>query len=187
MRSLIYISSLGILIPAIILFKANDNYSQSEYNYVGVKTCTNGCHELEEQGNQYEVWENSGHSQAFHELQTEAADSIAISLGYETPASETKECIRCHVLGKDIDESLLTESFDISQGVQCESCHGPGSAYKELSIMKDSAEAVSKGLIIHKEKENWCITCHNTESPTYIPFDYEPLWKMIAHNKIKTE
>ncbi|MBK8553494.1 MAG: hypothetical protein IPL53_21480 [Ignavibacteria bacterium] len=37
---------------------------------------------------------------AFLTLQTAAADSIAKSLGYKTSASETKRCIKCHVLGR---------------------------------------------------------------------------------------
>ncbi len=187
MKKLFYIPSIVLIIFALILFKADENNSQSKYKYVGVNTCIGACHKSEAQGNQYEVWENSKHSKAFLTLQTEAADSIARSLGFETPAAETKECIKCHTLGIDADESELQSSFDMAQGVQCESCHGPGSEYKSLSVMKDSAEAVSKGLIIHTEKEKWCITCHNPESPTYIPFDYEQLWEMIAHNKIKPE
>ncbi|MCB0727072.1 MAG: cytochrome c family protein [Ignavibacteriae bacterium] len=187
MKNLLYIPSIILLITALVLFKADENISQPKYKYVGVNTCIGACHQSEELGNQYEVWNNSQHSKAFLTLQSEAADSIARSLGYETPAEDTRFCIRCHTLGIDVDESELQSSFDMTQGVQCESCHGPGSEYKKLSVMKDSAEAVNKGLIIHTEKENWCITCHNPESPTYIPFDYEPLWEMIAHNKIKPE
>lgn len=187
MKKLFYISFFVLLIVAIDLYHTGNNYSQSKYKYVGVNTCVEPCHKSEAQGDQFEVWENSKHSKAFLELQTNAADSIARSLGYETPAAETKECIKCHTLGIDVDEGELQSSFDLTQGVQCESCHGPGSEYKKLSVMKDSAEAVNKGLIIHTEKEKWCITCHNPESPTYIPFDYEPLWEMIAHNKIKPE
>lgn len=187
MKKFSYIFSGIVLILALNLFKADVNVSQSKYKYVGVNTCIGACHKSEAQGNQYEVWENSKHSKAFLTLQTDAADSTAASLGYETPAAETKQCIKCHTLGIDFDESEFQNSFDLTQGVQCESCHGPGSEYKKLSVMKDSAEAVNKGLIIHTEKEKWCITCHNPESPTYIPFDYEQLWEMIAHNKIKPE
>ena len=187
MRGRVYIISVVVFMFAVVFLNADVNFSQNKYKYVGVNTCISGCHKLEEQGNQYEVWKNSKHSGAFRTLQTAAAESIAVSLGYLTPAYETPQCIRCHVLGKDIDESELLGTFDLTQGVQCESCHGPGSAYKKLSVMKDSAKAVSKGLIIHTEKEKWCISCHNPESPTYVPFDYEPLWKMIAHNKFKQE
>ncbi|MBK8553493.1 MAG: hypothetical protein IPL53_21475 [Ignavibacteria bacterium] len=51
--------------------------------------------------------------------------------------------------------------------------------------MKDSVKSVSKGLIIHTEKENGALIVIIRESPTYIPFDYEALWQMIAHNKFK--
>lgn len=187
MKKLFYIPEIVLIIFALICLNANENFSQSKYKYVGVNTCIGACHQYEDLGNQFEVWKNSKHSKAYLELQNETADSIALSLGYTTPAADTKECIKCHTLGKDVDESEFQSSFDLTQGVQCESCHGPGSAYKKLSVMKDSAEAVNKGLIIHTEKEKWCVNCHNPESPTYNPFDYEPLWKMIAHNKIKPE
>lgn len=187
MKKLFYIPSIVFIIFALILLKADVNIPRSKYKYVGVNSCITGCHQSVDSGNQYEVWNNSKHSKAFLELQTEYADSIARSLGFTTPAAETKECIKCHTLGRDFDESEFESSFDLTQGVQCESCHGPGSEYKKPSVMKDSSEAVNKGLIIHTEKEKWCINCHNPESPTYVPFDYEPLWEMIAHNKIKPE
>ena len=183
---LFIILNVGFVITVILVI-TDYNLSQSKYKYVGVNTCVNSCHSTEQQGNQYEVWKSSKHSVAFLTLQTAAADSIAKSLGYKTSASETKQCIKCHVLGKDFDQSELLSTFEVSQGVQCESCHGPGSGYNKLSVMKDSVKSVSKGLIIHTEKEKWCINCHNPESPTYIPFDYEALWQMIAHNKFKPE
>ena len=86
MKKLFYIPSIVLIIFALILFKADENNSQSKYKYVGVNTCIGACHKSEAQGNQYEVWENSKHSKAFLTLQTEAADSIARSLGFETPS-----------------------------------------------------------------------------------------------------
>jgi excinuclease UvrABC ATPase subunit len=175
-----------ILILSLLIFWNIDiNHSQTKYKYVGVNTCVGACHNKEDQGDQLLIWKESAHSKAFLNLQTEAADSIARSRGYLTAAAETPQCVRCHLLGTDTDESLLLGSFDKSQGVQCESCHGPGSEYKKLSVMKDKDKAMSNGLILHSEKEKFCIQCHNEESPTYFEFDYEPMWKMIAHHKPK--
>ncbi len=167
------------------LINTGTNQSQSKLKYVGVNTCVGACHNKAEQGDQYRIWKESVHSKAFLNLQTETADSIARSKGYITAASETPQCIKCHVLGTDIDESLLLGSFDRTQGVQCESCHGPGSEYKKLSVMKQKDKAMANGLILHSEKEKFCIQCHNEESPTFFEFDYEPMWKMIAHQKPK--
>lgn len=171
-------------IVAVFIF-SESNYSQSKYKYVGVNTCVGACHKTEAQGNQLSVWKESAHSKAFLTLQTPEADSIALSKGFYTPASETPQCIKCHSLGTDADENELKASFDINQGVQCESCHGPGSGYSKLSVMKDRESAMSKGLIIHTEKEKFCVQCHNPESPTFFQFDYEPMWKQIAHPKPK--
>jgi len=88
-------------------------------------------------------------------------------------------------LGKEIVESELAETFDKTEGVQCETCHGPGSEYKKLSIMKDKEKAAENGLIIHTEKELFCIKCHNTESPTFTGFSYETYWEKIKHPKPK--
>ncbi len=181
-----YLITAALIFAAVNIFlNTGKFYSQSKYKYVGANTCVGACHKSEIQGNQFEVWNQSAHSKAYLTLKTEKADSIAAQKGFTSPAAETQECIKCHTLGKETDEKVFQASFDITQGVQCESCHGPGSAYSKLSIMKDKEKAKSKGLILHSEKEKFCIECHNPESPTYFEFDYDSMWKMIAHSKPK--
>jgi excinuclease UvrABC ATPase subunit len=89
--------------------------------------------------------------------------------------------LKCHVLGKDIVDSELDATFDKTQGVQCETCHGPGSEYKKLTIMKDKQKAVENGLILHTDKEAFCTTCHNSESPTFKGFNLDEMWAKIQH------
>jgi len=43
--------------------------------------------------------------------------------------------------------------------VECEDCHGPGSQYKTMAIMKDKAKAKAAGLIEPTEKD--CQACHD--------------------------
>ncbi|HEX2787617.1 MAG TPA: cytochrome c family protein [Ignavibacteria bacterium] len=162
-----------------------DAYSNAPFKYVGVTTCVGACHKSESQGNQYEIWQNSKHSQAFKTLQTPEADKLAKEKGFTTPAAETPQCVKCHVLGKDIDMSELESTFNKEDGVQCETCHGPGSDYKKLNIMKDRAKSEANGLIIHKEKEAFCTNCHNPESPSYKEFNYDQFWAQIKHPKPK--
>lgn len=181
-----FLSAILVTVLPVIYFSYTDNIkSQTMNKYVGANTCVGACHNSESQGDQYRIWSESAHSKAFLTLETEIADSIARSKGFITAASETPQCVKCHVLGKEIDESELQGSFDKRQGIQCESCHGPGSEYKKLSVMKDKDEAVANGLIIHTEKQKFCIQCHNEESPTYFNFDYDQMWEMIAHPKPK--
>ncbi|HEY3251709.1 MAG TPA: multiheme c-type cytochrome [Ignavibacteria bacterium] len=177
----------GLIIITSLLFlssKSGDDVNNTEqYKYVGVNACTGACHKSDAQGRQFQIWEGSKHSQAYKNLQTPEADQIAKDKGFTTPAAETPQCVKCHVLGKDIDQSELADTFDKTQGVQCETCHGPGSEYKKLSIMKDRQKAVESGLIIHEEGESFCTGCHNAESPTFKGFSYDEYWAKIKHKK----
>jgi hypothetical protein len=47
--------------------------------------------------------------------------------------------------------------------------------------MKDKQKAIDNGLIIHTEKEAFCTTCHNSESPTFKSFNYDEMWAKIQH------
>lgn len=184
MNKKIYLSSILVFTASFLIFTAF--YSKpadvAAYKYVGVDKCA-ACHKGDAKGKQLEIWQDSKHSQAYKNLQTADADKIAKDKGFNTPAAETPQCIKCHVLGKDIDPAELEDTFDKTQGVQCETCHGPGSEYKKLSIMKDKQQAMDNGLIIHTEKEAFCTTCHNQDSPTFKSFNYEESWAKIKHTK----
>ena len=176
------------IIAAVIMFASFTAYSfiytdkpTDAPKYVGAEKCAGACHKSESQGNQYGIWKGTKHSKAFETLTTEAADKIVKEKGILTPASESPECLKCHTTQSDA--SSVTESFNAKDGVQCETCHGPGSEYKTISIMKDKEKAVSNGLVIHTEKEIFCIKCHNAESPTFTGFSYEVYWDKIKHMK----
>ena len=52
-----------------------------------------------------------------------------------------------------------------AKGATCETCHGPGSAYMTLSVMKDPAKAKAAGLIAKPDKAS-CSPCHKAGSVT---------------------
>jgi|SRR5690349_8380656 len=168
-----------------ISFKMNDEQSHTagQFKYVGATTCVGACHKTDAQGKQLDIWQNSKHSQAFKNLQTPEADKIAKDKGFTTPAAETPQCVKCHTIGKEIDPAEMESTFNKEDGVQCETCHGPGSEYKKLAIMKDRQKAVENGLIIHNEGESFCTGCHNAESPTFKGFSYDEYWEKIKHKK----
>ena len=155
-------------------------YSQTEHGYVGSSTC-GMCHKSEKQGSQLSIWEGSKHAQAYTALTTEKADEIAKSKGFNTKAVETPECLKCHASGYNVDAKLLAAKFKIEDGVQCETCHGPGADYKSKKIMENKEEAIANGLMVPENIEEFCITCHNAESPTYVEFNFETMWDKIKH------
>jgi cytochrome c2 len=128
------------------------------------------CHQTEKQGKQFDVWQKSSHAKAFEILKSAAAEKI------KKGASQAPECLECHAITAD---AKLTPD-----GVQCESCHGAGSAYKNMAIMKDKAKAIAAGLNDLSAKgaaEKLCKSCHNDKSPTHKEFKFEEMWAKIKH------
>jgi hypothetical protein len=48
--------------------------------------------------------------------------------------------------------------------------------------MKDKDLSISNGLIVHDNLEDFCISCHNSESPTFVKFDFAEAWEKIKHD-----
>jgi len=184
MNKKIYLPVIAVFVIAFIVFSAFTNSTGNtadSFKYVGVDKCASMCHKGDAKGKQLEIWQDSKHSLAFKNLQTPEADKIAKDKGFTTAAAETPQCVKCHTLGKDVSAAEFESTFDNTQGVQCETCHGPGSEYKKLSIMKDKAQAEANGLIIHTDKEAFCKTCHNADSPTFTSFNVDDAWAKIQH------
>jgi hypothetical protein len=175
MRSAISSLIVVLLLPFTFIL------AQTEHGYEGAEAC-GMCHKTEKQGSQLSIWQNSSHSKAYETLKSEEANKIANDKGFETAAAETPECLKCHASGYNIDAKLLGKKFKMEDGVQCETCHGPGSDYKAMKVMKDKELAVKNGLIMHDDLEHFCIGCHNAESPTFVDMNIEEAWTKIKHS-----
>lgn len=147
-------------------------------SYVGVEQCVM-CHKSEKSGNQAGIWKQSKHAEAYNTLSTPRADEIAKSKGLAVPAKDAPECLECHTVRSSEPEHRKL-------GVQCEACHGPGSAYRKMSVMKDKALSIAAGMTPHEDKaaiERQCRSCHNEKSPTFKEFNFEERWAKIRHPK----
>ena len=147
------------------------NAADSAFKYVGASKCKT-CHKKELMGDQYGAWQKAKHSKAFETLKGAKAIEIAKAKGIADAPSEAAECLKCHstaaTLGpKDYDKKPLANS----DGVQCETCHGPGSAYKSKKTMANHDKSLASGLIVPDEKT--CVKCHNDQSPTWDTAKYK--------------
>jgi excinuclease UvrABC ATPase subunit len=185
MKNKMFITLVVTLFAGVFLFSFTTAPTgiSGDFKYIGVTKCVGACHKTESQGSQLDIWKASKHANAWKVLETEEANKIAKEKGFSAPAIDVPECVKCHVLGKELDPALLTETFDKTEGVQCETCHGPGSEYKSMSIMKDKQKAIENGLIIPDNKEEFCTGCHNDKSPTFKGFEFEKYWEQIKHYK----
>ncbi len=169
-----------VIVLFLLLAGFNLQDESKKHGYIGVEAC-GMCHKTDKQGKQLDIWKNSAHAKAYQTLLTEEADRIAKEKGFETPAVKTEACLKCHASGYDVDASLIGKKFKIEDGVQCETCHGPGSDYKDMKIMKNREEAIKNGLIVYEDYKELCAKCHNPESPTYKEINFEEAWEKIKH------
>jgi hypothetical protein len=152
--------------------------------YVGASKCKT-CHKKDLIGNQYGAWQESAHAKTFELLKGEKAKQVATEKGISGPPHEAAECLECHATAQGVDPSqVAAKPLDVKDGVQCESCHGPGSDYKKKKVMADHEKAVAAGMWEPGKKEAICTACHNDKSPTWDAakgFDFEERKKEIAH------
>lgn len=148
--------------------------SGQDFTYVGAGKCQI-CHKTEKQGQQYPIWEMSNHPKSLAALASPQAAANAQALGIKDPTNDPK-CLKCHAPLADKAAELKAE------GVSCEVCHGPGSAYKTLAIMKNKDEAVKNGLKLYANADAikaHCLTCH--ENAHGKSFDFNAAWAKIKH------
>ena len=156
--------------------------AEGPHKYVGVKKCAM-CHKSEAKGNQYGRWLSTAHAKAYERLASPEAQETAKKKGVTGNPQEAPQCVKCHVTGFGEDESLFTEGFVKTDGVQCETCHGAGGDYLSLNVMKDRTKSIAAGLIMPTKEV--CVKCHNPESPNYREFNFDESVKRIAHPRPK--
>jgi hypothetical protein len=161
--------ALILAIAVLALFLA-----AKENSYVGSSACKL-CHKAELQGRQYTIWEASLHAKAATNLASAKAAEVGKEAGVADPATNA-QCLGCHA-------PLAAKAPELkSEGVTCEVCHGPGSAYKKLNIMMDKEKAVTNGLVLYPGAgaiEAHCLKCH--QSAHGIAFDFTKAWGAIKH------
>ena len=164
------------LLIGIALLVAGTVSAQRTFKYIGADGCKS-CHNKPDKGAQYDHWLKDPHSQALKTLSGEKAIAYAKENGIADPSKEAK-CLKCHTTYDAITEDLRN-GIKQDEAVSCESCHGPGSAYKSPAVMKNRNIALKSGLIL-PEKEV-CVQCHNANTPFPKEFDFEKAIIIASH------
>ena len=150
--------------------------AQTTFKYVGAAKCK-PCHNKAETGDQYGKWSADPHSKALNSLKSQASLDYAKKNGIADPSKEAK-CLKCHSTFDAVAENLRAGIL-ATEGVSCESCHGPGSVYKSPALMRNKVQAMKNGLI--EPNEALCVKCHNKENPFHKEFNYTAFAAKVAH------
>jgi hypothetical protein len=159
------LKKLTVVIFSLVLLFTFSNLFAQKASYVGTKKCKM-CHTKD---GTHKKWEGTKHATAFKSLKSEASKKLAKGKAADQEAA----CIACHV--SSVDKKDMYE-----EGVGCEACHGPGSNYMKMDIMKDKAKSKAAGLVMNKDTK-LCEKCHNKKSPTFKSFKFTDDWAKIAH------
>lgn len=178
-----------VLLVVVVAFLSQELGAQADKaQYIGSEKCKM-CHSIKARGDSYGIWAKSKHAQAYVTLGTERAKEVAKKAGVNEDPQKSGKCLKCHVTAYDAPASAKAPSFKQEEGVGCEVCHGPGSLYQSMKVMKALAAGTQdpKAVAYVRGDKKQCVKCHNPDSPTYKPFKVEEAWKEIAHQVPKAE
>jgi hypothetical protein len=78
--------------------------------------------------NEYSIWAGQDkHARAYQVLSNETSVRMGRILGLKSAPEQSEKCLACHALAVPAEQRAQT--FDISDGVSCEHCHGPASGW----------------------------------------------------------
>ena len=122
--------------------------------YIGAKACKK-CH-----FKQHKTWKKMKHAKAWESLPAKFQNMTE-----KDP--EGRLCISCHVTGFGEKDRGGFDTIEASQhllGVQCESCHGPGSKHKEAGqkVKDDKRKKFNADEpTFMNNQPTTCYGCHN--------------------------
>lgn len=127
------------------------SWERTTAEFVGVEMCKS-CH-LDE----YNQWSQTKHAFAYNTL-------------LRKHRQFSPKCVMCHVTGGGYDSGYTFGSPDRSLvNVQCEMCHGPGSAHIKAPL---------KVNMLRRPPEKLCVACHDEE---HSDFDMKKYYPKVRH------
>jgi hypothetical protein len=162
---------LCAIFPFISFAQSGMGASPGAGKYTGPGSCAStSCHGAvtpqninEVLQNEYSIWiVQDKHARAYNALTGAIGERMAGILGVGK-AEAAPKCLACHALNPPAE--LRSRTFDVSEGVSCESCHGPASGWLGPHTERNwtHAQSVAAGMVdtrdIVKRTEK-CLSCH---------------------------
>ncbi len=142
--------------------------AETTAKFLGANSCaSSSCHGGGDSSqNQFIVWSlKDFHSQRpFATLAGARAKQIADAAGIADPTTDDR-CTSCHAPLAGVPENLRGDKFKVSEGVSCESCHGPAGNWIRSHTRTDytRADRTAAGMRDLENlyvRANTCVACH---------------------------
>jgi YVTN family beta-propeller protein len=178
------LTQLLLQIGFMILFIGNPFAQKSpDLFYLGEKVCRE-CHHLSGNRDQFNAWRLSKHSRSYAALFKPEAKKIAELSGIKIKPYESSICLGCHTTAFFTQWWQRNNDFHFEDGIQCELCHGAGSAYLKIHSTEDLDKATEAGLWMPEKYD--CMICHKEKSSHLAvlkveKFNYEDALQKITH------
>ena len=155
----------------LVICTAPPAFAQAS-QYTGPGSCaSSSCHgavqpktDTDVQRTEYSTWAvQDKHAKAYSVLTNAQSKRIARNLGLPEPAEKSAKCLACHAL--DVPANRRARTFELDDGVSCESCHGPASAWLGPHTSKNWTHEQSLRLGMYDTKDlvkrtELCLSCH---------------------------
>jgi hypothetical protein len=184
MRKLARLRSCLVICVVLLAYSAQGSFTSAAEGdtaeYLGPGSCAaTSCHgsvkpvaDSRILQNEYSTWIiKDKHSKAYQALTGEIGERMARILKLGAKAEEAPKCLACHAL--NASAAQRGRAFEISEGVSCENCHGPSSAWlgghterqwpHEKSVSLGMAD--TRNVIRRTEK---CLECHLGSSNKFV-------------------
>jgi len=161
--------------PSATFAQAGASVAPGAGKYTGPGSCAStACHGAITPQNVNEVFQNEystwivkdKHAQSYKALTGMVGERMAGILGLGK-AENAPRCLACHALNPPAE--LRSRTFDVSEGVSCESCHGPASGWLGPHTERNwtHAQSVAAGMVDTRDvarRTGMCLSCHLGDS-----------------------
>ncbi len=161
----------GVLVASILVAGAADSVSSPKF--LGSQSCSSSsCHGgASEKNNQYTLWSTHDfhHARPYATLETARSERLAEVLKIGNP-TQSARCTVCHAPFATVPAGQLGHDAAITEGISCESCHGPAENWIRSHTRPDytHADRVAAGMRDLKNlyvRANTCVACHQNIDP----------------------
>ncbi len=113
--------------------------------------------------NEYSIWVvKDKHAKAYDALTNPVGERMGRILGLGK-SEQAAKCLACHAL--DVPADARAKTFELNEGVTCENCHGPASAWLGPHTTRNwtHEQSVAAGMYDTRnlvQRTEKCLTCH---------------------------